>query len=54
MNTAMRKYLLPLHRWSGLTVGVVVTLMAVTGAAIMFRPQIEPVLNESLLRKSVV
>ena len=49
MNTAMRKYLLPLHRWSGLTVGLVILLMAVTGAAIMFRPQLEPVLNESLL-----
>lgn len=49
MNTAIRKYLLPVHRWSGLTVGLVVVLMAVSGAAIMFRPQLEPVLNESLL-----
>lgn len=49
MNTAMRKYLLPVHRWSGLTVGLVILLMAVTGASIMFRPQLEPLINESLL-----
>lgn len=49
MRAAIRKYLLPVHRWTGLTVGLAVVVMAVTGAAIMFRPQLEPLVNEALL-----
>jgi uncharacterized iron-regulated membrane protein len=49
MRAAIRKYLLPVHRWTGLTVGLLVTAMAMTGAAIMFRPQLEPLVNEALL-----
>jgi len=45
----MRQWLLPLHRWSGMTVGLVIVLMAVTGASIAFRPQLDPLLNRELL-----
>lgn len=49
MNLTLRKYLLPIHRWTGLTVGLVILLMAITGAAIVFRSELEPVVNRSLL-----
>lgn len=49
MNSTIRKFLLPLHRWTGFTVGLVIVLMAVSGAGIVFRPQLEPILNRDLL-----
>lgn len=49
MNSRIRTALLSLHRWAGLTVGLVIVLMAVTGAAIMYRTQLEPMLNPELL-----
>jgi vanillate O-demethylase ferredoxin subunit len=49
MNSTLRRWLLPVHRWSGMTVGLVIVLMAVTGASIAFRPQLEPLLNRDLL-----
>lgn len=49
MNSSLRTWLLPFHRWTGMTVGLVVALMALTGAGIVFRPQLEPVLNRGLL-----
>jgi ferredoxin-NADP reductase len=49
MNSTCRTWLLRLHRWTGLTVGVVIVVIAVTGAAIAFRPQLEPMLNRELL-----
>ena len=49
MDATIRKYLLPLHRWIGCTIGLVIALMAATGASILYRPQLEPVLNRQLL-----
>lgn len=49
MKLAIRQYVLRLHRWTGLTVGLVIVLMAVTGASILFRPQLEPIFKENLL-----
>ena len=49
MKLMLRSWLLPLHRWSGMSFGVVLLLMAITGAGIVFRPQLEPVLNRELL-----
>jgi vanillate O-demethylase ferredoxin subunit len=37
------------HRWTGLTAGLVIVMMAVTGASIVFRPQLEPLINADLL-----
>ena len=38
-----------LHRWVGMTVGAVIAMFAITGAMMMFRPQIEPRLNLDLV-----
>ena len=40
---------MPVHRWAGLTVGSVIVMLAVTGVFNLFRPQLEPIVNESLL-----
>jgi ferredoxin-NADP reductase len=44
-----RTLVLQFHRWTGLTVGVVLVFMAVTGALIAYRPHLEPVVNRDLL-----
>ena len=49
MRLAFRPLFLQIHRWCGLTVGWVILLMAVTGASIVFRPELEPMLNRDLL-----
>jgi len=49
MNSSLRRSLLVVHRWTGLTVGSVVTVLALTGAAMMFRPQLDPIVNRDLL-----
>lgn len=49
MNPVSRPLLLQVHRWCGLTVGCVILLMAITGASIVFRPGLEPVINRDLL-----
>lgn len=52
MKPLIRLYLLPLHRWTALTVGCVILLMAATGAAMAFRPQLEPAVNADLVSVS--
>lgn len=37
-----------LHRWSGITVGLLLAAMALTGAGMVFRPQLDPVLHPAL------
>lgn len=49
MKPAFRPLLLQVHRYSGLTIGLVILLMAVTGVSIVYRPELEPVLNRELL-----
>lgn len=49
MNSPLRNWLLPVHRWTGVTVGLVVAAMALTGAGIAFRHQLEPLVNRDLL-----
>jgi uncharacterized iron-regulated membrane protein len=49
MKSFVRTYLLPIHRLIGLTVGLVIMLTAITGVSILFRPQIEPLIDEKLL-----
>ena len=48
MSTVIRKYLLPLHRWTGFTIGLVVLLSAITGLTLIFRDQLEPRVNSDL------
>lgn len=47
MNSA-RDTLLSIHRWTGLTVGVVLMAVALTGLGMVFRPQLEPRLDRAL------
>lgn len=49
MKPLIRKYLLPLHRWTALSVGLVILVMAATGAAMAFRPQLERAANRDLM-----
>ncbi|SIT47815.1 Flavodoxin reductase family protein (fragment) [Paraburkholderia piptadeniae] len=49
MATIVRRCLLPLHRWAGFTVGIVVIFMATTGAGMLFRAQLDPAINGDLL-----
>ena len=49
MNPVFCFSLLKIHRWCGLTVGFVILSMAITGASIVFRPTLEPVLERGLL-----
>ena len=44
-----RRYLLPLHRWCGLGAGLLFMLVALTGAAMAYRLQLEPVVDPALL-----
>lgn len=48
MNPTLRKVILQTHRWTGLTVGLVIVMLAVTAAIIVFRPQLEPLTSPHL------
>lgn len=41
-----------LHRWCGVTVGLLLAAMALTGAGIVFRPQLDPLLYPALQQVS--
>jgi uncharacterized iron-regulated membrane protein len=43
-----RPLIFQLHLWSALTVGVVLLVVAVTGALMVFRPELDPVFNRDL------
>jgi ferredoxin-NADP reductase/cbb3-type cytochrome oxidase subunit 3 len=49
MNPALRKKLLWLHTWTGLTVGLVLVLLALTGAGMVLRPSLDDVVNRDLM-----
>ena len=49
MKLNFYKTVLTVHRWTSLTVGMVILMMAVTGAVNLFRPALEPVVNRELL-----
>ena len=50
MNASLRDVLLHCHRWAGLSVGLVMLMIALTGASLVFRPQLDPLVNGNLLR----
>src|SRR5690242_15371099 len=43
-----RDILLPIHRWVGLVVGLPLTVVAITGLTMVFRPQLEPLADGAL------
>ena len=49
MGLRSRQYLLPVHRWLGLTAGLLVLLVAITGAGMAFRTELEAVVAPELL-----
>lgn len=49
MRPSFRTLTLQFHRWIGLTVGLILVFMALTGALIAYRSQLEPILNRDLL-----
>jgi uncharacterized iron-regulated membrane protein len=52
MTAALFQYLRTLHRWTGLTLGLVLILVAVSGAGLAMRPRLEPVLSAHLLHSA--
>jgi uncharacterized iron-regulated membrane protein len=48
MSPVFRRRLLGFHLWAGLSAGLVLSIMAVAGAVMIFRPQLDPVVNRDL------
>ncbi|MDB5451292.1 MAG: hypothetical protein JWQ52_2420 [Phenylobacterium sp.] len=48
----LRRSLLPIHRWVGLTLGLVVLVSAVTGAGMAFREELDPLVYPHLFKAS--
>ena len=48
MRALIRNVVLPVHRWTALTLGLVVLWMALTGLGLLFKAQLEPAVNGSL------
>jgi len=48
MRALIRNVVLPVHRWTALTVGLVVLWMALTGLGLLFKSQLEPAVDRSL------
>ena len=48
MSLSARKILLPLHLWSGLILGLVLIVMAVTGSLLVWRKSLETRFNQHL------
>ncbi len=50
MSPAFRRRLLSLHLWAGLTIGLVVAMLGLTGAGLVFRTKLEPRFNPEIMR----
>lgn len=48
MRALIRTVVLPVHRWTALTLGLVVLWMALTGLGLLFKTQLEPAVDRSL------
>jgi uncharacterized iron-regulated membrane protein len=49
MSGSFKRRLLQLHTWTGLTIGLGVVFLAITGAGFALRPQLDEVVNRELL-----
>jgi len=49
MSPNFRKFLTQVHTWTGLIAGLVIVLLAVTGAGMVLRPQLDTLVNRDLL-----
>jgi uncharacterized iron-regulated membrane protein len=50
MNNKLRSGILAIHRWTGLTLGLALVFIAVTGTGMLFRPQLEPIAERGILQ----
>jgi uncharacterized iron-regulated membrane protein len=48
----LRRTLLPVHRWVGMTLGLIALASALTGLGMVFRPQLDPVVYPGLFQSS--
>ncbi|HLG86745.1 MAG TPA: PepSY domain-containing protein [Alphaproteobacteria bacterium] len=48
MSPLLRRRILSVHRWAGLIIGLIIAWMAITGAVMVFRPQLEPMAEHKL------
>jgi len=48
MRALIRNAVLPVHRWTALTLGLVVLWMAFTGLGLLFKAQLDPAVNRGL------
>jgi uncharacterized iron-regulated membrane protein len=48
MPTVIRKAILRLHRWAGLTLGLLIAWLALTGAGMVFAPQLRSTVDHDL------
>ena len=48
MSTLIRDGVMPLHRWTCLTLGLLVLWMALTGLGLLYRVQLDPMVNRQL------
>ena len=48
LNALLRKTVLQIHRWTGLTFGLVMAFVAITGLGMVFRPQLQPIVERDL------
>jgi uncharacterized iron-regulated membrane protein len=48
MRALIRNVVLPVHRWTALSVGLVALWMALTGLGLLFKAQLDPALNRGL------
>lgn len=48
-RSLVRRYLLPIHRWVGLSAGLLLAWMALTGAGMALQPQLAPRIDRALL-----
>jgi vanillate O-demethylase ferredoxin subunit len=51
VNIAVRSFILSVHRWTGLTVGLVLVFIASIGVSMAFRAQLEPIVDSDLRDK---
>ncbi len=50
MKPTVRTSILQVHRWTGLTAGLLLIFLALTGLTLLFRPQLEPAVRHKLLK----
>jgi vanillate O-demethylase ferredoxin subunit len=48
MSPAFRKSVLVAHRWTGLTLGIIIAVLAITASFLVFKPQLEPAVSGEL------